>query len=82
MQEAIERWRSEKTAAHLSSAVAAVERDPAKAKPFRQMAATAQGPSVLVLTGVAGLLAGALLIGSAAATAAYGIGSLFDVSGI
>jgi vacuolar iron transporter family protein len=42
MQEALERWRSEKTAAFLSGAVAASEPDPAKAALFRQMAGAAE----------------------------------------
>jgi VIT1/CCC1 family predicted Fe2+/Mn2+ transporter len=42
MQDALERWRSEKTAAYLSSAVADAERDPAKAKLFREMAQAAE----------------------------------------
>ena len=42
MEETLERWRSEKTAAFLSSAVAAAEPDPAKAALFRQMAGAAE----------------------------------------
>jgi hypothetical protein len=42
MEDALDRWRSEKTAAFLSSAVAAAERDPDKAKLFKQMAAAAE----------------------------------------
>lgn len=42
MQDALERWRSEKTASYLSSAVAAAERDPAKAALFREMAEAAE----------------------------------------
>jgi VIT1/CCC1 family predicted Fe2+/Mn2+ transporter len=42
MQEALERWRSEKTASYLSSAVAASEPDPARAALFRQMAEAAE----------------------------------------
>jgi VIT1/CCC1 family predicted Fe2+/Mn2+ transporter len=42
MQDALQRWRSEKTAAYLSSAVADAESDPAKAKLFRQMAEAAE----------------------------------------
>lgn len=41
-QHALDRWRSEKTASYLSSAVAAHEPDPAKARLFRQMAAAAE----------------------------------------
>jgi VIT1/CCC1 family predicted Fe2+/Mn2+ transporter len=40
--EALERWRSEKTAAFLSGAVAASEPDPGRAALFRQMAAAAE----------------------------------------
>jgi hypothetical protein len=35
MQEALQRWRSEKTASYLSSAVAASEREPKRAALFR-----------------------------------------------
>jgi VIT1/CCC1 family predicted Fe2+/Mn2+ transporter len=42
MEDTLERWRSEKTAAYLSSAVAASERDPAKAALFRQMEEAAE----------------------------------------
>jgi VIT1/CCC1 family predicted Fe2+/Mn2+ transporter len=42
MEDALNRWQSEKTAAYLSSAVAANERDPATAQLFRQMAAAAE----------------------------------------
>ncbi|MBC8013215.1 MAG: VIT1/CCC1 transporter family protein [Methyloceanibacter sp.] len=42
MEEALERWRSEKTASFLSSAVAASEPDPARAALFRQMAEAAE----------------------------------------
>jgi len=42
MEETLERWRSEKTAAYLSGAVASVESDPTKAKLFRDMAAAAE----------------------------------------
>ena len=38
----LERWRSEKTAAFLASAVAAAEQDPAKAALFKDMAAAAE----------------------------------------
>src|SRR5512143_3944094 len=38
MENTLERWRSEKTAAYLSGAVAAAESDPDKAKLFREMA--------------------------------------------
>jgi vacuolar iron transporter family protein len=42
MQDALTRWRSEKTAAYLSTAVAAAEPDPAKASLFREMAQAAE----------------------------------------
>ena len=42
MEDTLERWRSEKTAAYLSSAVAGAERDPAKAALFREMAEAAE----------------------------------------
>jgi vacuolar iron transporter family protein len=42
MQDALERWRSEKTAAYLSSAVAAAEPEPKRAALFRQMADAAE----------------------------------------
>jgi vacuolar iron transporter family protein len=42
MEDAAERWRSEKTAAYLSGAVAAAEEDPTRAKLFRDMAAAAE----------------------------------------
>ena len=42
MEDTLERWRSEKTAAYLSSAVAASEHDPDKAKLFREMADAAE----------------------------------------
>ena len=42
MEDALARWRSEKTAAYLSSAVAASEPDPKRAALFRQMADAAE----------------------------------------
>jgi hypothetical protein len=42
MEDTLERWRSEKTAAYLSGAVAACEPDPAKARLFREMAGAAE----------------------------------------
>ena len=42
MQDALERWRSEKTAAYLSGVVAAAEGDPAKAALFHEMAEAAE----------------------------------------
>ncbi len=48
MEDALERWRSEKTAAYLSSAVAAAEPDPAKAKLFGEMAAAAEQQAAIL----------------------------------
>jgi hypothetical protein len=42
MEDVLERWRSEKTAAFLSSSVAAVETDKKRAKLFKQMAKAAE----------------------------------------
>jgi choloylglycine hydrolase len=42
MQDTLTRWRSEKTAAYLSAAVAAAERDTTSAKLVRDMAASAE----------------------------------------
>ena len=42
MEDTLERWQSEKTAAYLSGAVAAAESDPGKAKLFREMADAAE----------------------------------------
>ncbi len=42
MEDTLERWRSEKTAAYLSNAVAAAETHPTRAKLFRDMAAAAE----------------------------------------
>ena len=42
MEDVLERWRSEKTAAFLSSAVAAVESDKKRRKLFKQMARAAE----------------------------------------
>ncbi|HUU25939.1 MAG TPA: VIT1/CCC1 transporter family protein [Methyloceanibacter sp.] len=42
MEDTLTRWRSEKTAAYLSGAVAAAEPDPTRAKLFRDMAASAE----------------------------------------
>lgn len=52
MQDTLDRWRSEKTAAYLSAAVAAAEPDPGNAALFKQMAAAAEEQ--------AGILAGDL----------------------
>ena len=48
MKETLERWRSEKTAAYLSSAVAAAETDSTRAKLFRDMAASAEAQAVIL----------------------------------
>jgi vacuolar iron transporter family protein len=48
MEEALDRWRSEKTAAFLSGAVAASEPDPAKAALFRQMAGAAEEQAAIL----------------------------------
>ena len=42
MEDALKRWESEKTAAYLSAAVATNERDPRRAKLFRDMASSAE----------------------------------------
>jgi len=42
MEDTLARWESEKTAAYLSGAVASAERDPDKAKLFREMADAAE----------------------------------------
>jgi vacuolar iron transporter family protein len=46
----LERWRSEKTAAFLSSAVAAAEPDPAKAALFKQMREAAEEQAGILAT--------------------------------
>jgi vacuolar iron transporter family protein len=48
MQEALERWRSEKTASFLSGAVATAESDPGRAKLFRQMAQAAEEQAAIL----------------------------------
>ena len=48
MQDTLQRWRSEKTAAYLSDAVAAVEPDPTRAKLFRDMAASAEAQAAIL----------------------------------
>ena len=48
MEETLERWRSEKTAAYLSGAVAGAESDPARAKLFRQMADAAEEQAAIL----------------------------------
>jgi vacuolar iron transporter family protein len=52
MEDALERWRSEKTAAYLSGAVAAAEDDPAKAKLFREMAEAAEQQAGILAKGL------------------------------
>ena len=52
MQDTLERWRSEKTAAYLSSAVAAAERDPAKARLFREMTEAAETQAGILAKGL------------------------------
>jgi VIT1/CCC1 family predicted Fe2+/Mn2+ transporter len=52
MEDAQERWRSEKTAAYLSGAVAAAEDDPAKAKLFREMAEAAEQQAGILAKGL------------------------------
>jgi vacuolar iron transporter family protein len=48
--DALERWRSEKTAAFLSSAVAAAEPDPVKAALFKRMAEAAEEQAGILAT--------------------------------
>lgn len=48
MEETMERWRSEKTAAFLSCAVADVEPDPERAKLFREMAEAAEEQAAIL----------------------------------
>jgi len=48
MEDALERWRSEKTAAYLSGTVAAYEPDPAKAHLFREMAHAAEEQAAIL----------------------------------
>jgi len=48
LQDTLNRWQSEKTAAYLSGAVAAVEKDPTRAKLFRDMAASAEKQAAIV----------------------------------
>ena len=48
MQNELERWRSEKTAAYLSGTVAAYEPDPAKAHLFREMAHAAEEQAAIL----------------------------------
>jgi VIT1/CCC1 family predicted Fe2+/Mn2+ transporter len=47
-EDTLERWRSEKTAAYLSGAVADNEPDPARAKLFRQMAQAAESQAAIL----------------------------------
>ena len=48
MQDTLKRWRSEKTAAYLSSAVARYEPDSARAKLFRDMAVSAEAQAAIL----------------------------------
>jgi len=48
MQDTLKRWRSEKTAAYLSGAVAAAESDPTRAKLFCDMAASAEAQAAIL----------------------------------
>lgn len=48
MEDTLERWRSEKTAAYLSGAVAAAETDPGKAALFRQMEEAAEAQAAIL----------------------------------
>lgn len=48
MEETLKRWRSEKTAAYLSAAVAEAESDPARSKLFRQMAEAAEEQAAIL----------------------------------
>ena len=48
MENALARWRSEKTAAYLSTAVAAAERDPKKAALFTKMAFSAEAQAAIL----------------------------------
>jgi len=48
MEDTLERWQSEKTAAYLSGAVAATERDPTRSKLFRDMAASAEAQAAIL----------------------------------
>jgi VIT1/CCC1 family predicted Fe2+/Mn2+ transporter len=48
MENLLARWRSEKTAAYLSTAVAAAERDPKKAALFTKMASSAEAQAAIL----------------------------------
>ncbi len=48
MEDTLDRWRAEKTAAYLSGAVASAERDPDKAKLFREMADAAETQAAIL----------------------------------
>jgi len=52
MEDILERWRSEKTAAYLSGAVADAEPDPQRAKLFRQMAEAAEEQAAILAKGL------------------------------
>jgi VIT1/CCC1 family predicted Fe2+/Mn2+ transporter len=48
MEDSLDRWWAEKTAAYLSTAVAAAERDPKKAALFRSMASSAEDQAAIL----------------------------------
>lgn len=48
MEDTLERWRSEKTAAYLTDVVAACEPDPAKAHLFNEMARAAEDQAAIL----------------------------------
>jgi len=52
MDDTLERWQSEKTAAFLSAAAAAAEPDPTRAKLFRQMAEAAEEQAAILAKGL------------------------------
>jgi hypothetical protein len=54
MQDAAERWRSEKTVAYLSGGVAAAEREPIRAKLFRDMAGSAEEQAAILAKALGG----------------------------
>jgi VIT1/CCC1 family predicted Fe2+/Mn2+ transporter len=56
MEETLKRWRSEKTAAYLSGAVADAEPDPTRAKLFRQMVHAAEEQAAILAKDLPGTL--------------------------
>jgi VIT1/CCC1 family predicted Fe2+/Mn2+ transporter len=54
MENTLERWQSEKTAAYLSAAVAAAEPDPVKAKLFKDMADAAEAQAAILAKSLKG----------------------------